>query len=77
VIDEHLVAPYLGSTERADEEPVGDLDVRDRDPLFHLCEHPRVIDVPALDGDDLAFADPAASEQPFAFYPALADLNLR
>ena len=76
LVDEYLVARHLGGGERADEEAVGDLDVGDRDTSFHFRQRSHVVDVAALDGDDLAFADAAAREQPSALDPARADACL-
>src|SRR4029450_3382955 len=77
VVDEYLVPRHLGGGEGADEEAVGDLDVRDCDTLFHLRQRSRVVDVSALEGDDLALADPPAREQSSALYGAGAHAGLR
>src|SRR5437667_163855 len=77
LVDEYLVARHLGGGERADEEAVGDLDVGDRDTSFHFRQRSHVVDVAALDGDDLALADPPAREESFALYGTLADAGLR
>jgi hypothetical protein len=62
MIDEHLVTGDLRRGQRSQEEPVGNLDVRLGDAPFHPPQRARVVHVPALDGDDLALADPSTRE---------------
>src|SRR5207249_6363787 len=47
------------------------------DTSFHFRQRSHVVDVAALDGDDLALADPPAREESFALYGTLADAGLR
>src|SRR5262249_31942859 len=76
MVDEHLVAPHLGGRARAEEDAVGDLDVRVRDAALDLRQRARVVDVPAFDGDDLAPADSPPREEPPTLDRARADVRL-
>jgi hypothetical protein len=77
VVDEHLVASHLRGRACAEEHAVGDLDVRGRDAALDLRQRACVVDVPALDGDDLAPADSPPREQALTLDRTRTHMRLR
>src|SRR5262249_15918336 len=77
VVDENLVASYLGGRARAEKEAVRDLDVRGRDAALDLRDRRWVVDVPAFDGHGLAAADAPSREQALALDRARTDACFR